>query len=126
MAKLFKTRGWSIRHVRSESAVWRPQQRWQPRANLLALLLAARANPPRVGLRSRKTAATSRRTPNAGATAKSPRLLATPVLGDALKRVPGVAPAGFRSRIVPMRLPPKETVGIIPFLRLIQIKALQP
>src|SRR5437016_3187268 len=42
-------------------------------ANLLALLLAARANPQRVGLRSRKIAATSRRTPNAGATAKQPR-----------------------------------------------------
>ena len=43
-------------------------------ANLLALLLAARANPQRVGLRSLKRTATSRRTPNAGATAKQPRL----------------------------------------------------
>ena len=50
----------------------RSQQRLEC-ANLLALLLAARANLQRVGLRSRKTAATSRRIPNAGATAKQPR-----------------------------------------------------
>src|SRR5438094_1096033 len=49
--------------------VWRSQQRLEC-ANLLALLLAVRANPQRAGLRSRKKATTSRRTPNAGATAK--------------------------------------------------------
>src|SRR5437016_12052696 len=62
--------------------VWRSQQRLEC-ANLLALLLAARAGPRRVGLRSRKTAATSRRFPNAGATAKQPRV-STPGLCDAL------------------------------------------
>src|SRR5439155_3338605 len=56
-----------------EVRVWRSQQRLEC-ANLLALLLAARTDPQRVGLCSRKTAATSRRTPNAGATAKQPRL----------------------------------------------------
>jgi len=53
--------------------VWQSQQRLEC-ANLLALLLAAWADPQRVGLCSRKTAATSRRTPNAGATAKQPRV----------------------------------------------------
>src|SRR6266516_8160793 len=41
-------------------------------ASLLALLLAARSNPRRLGLRSRTKAATSRRSPNAVAPAKPP------------------------------------------------------
>src|SRR5438876_389817 len=85
--------------------VWRSQQRLEC-ANLLALLLAARADPQRVGLRSRKTAATSRRTLQTLARLRNSRVCADARSVQRAKQVPHRMGEGEESSSVGRRIQP--------------------